>query len=460
MSNETCKGILIAGIKSGSGKTMFTCSLLEALKERQKNPCAFKCGPDYIDPMFHQKVIGIPSCNLDSFFSDEEQLRDLYQKQSEGHPISVIEGVMGLYDGLGGTQKQGSAYDLASILKIPVILVIDVHGMGRSILPLIAGFLQYDKEKRIKGVILNKISKGFYETISPLIEEELKTEVLGYLPKMKELSFESRHLGLQLPGEIKGLKEELSRAAGILEETVSVDRLLEIADSDIIKKNMLKKKKKDRVRIAVARDEAFCFYYEENLNRLREEGAELVEFSPLYDKELPKDIDALLLGGGYPELFAELLEKNDSMRRSIKEAITNKMPSVAECGGFMYLHSTLTDKEGNCHSMCGLIPGNCHFTGRLVRFGYVEVEEISGSSWLCGKKIKAHEFHYFDSEANGEDCRAVKPTTQKSWSCIHASEDHFWGFPHLYYASNLDFVTSFINKALEYRKNREGFYGK
>ena len=205
-------------------------------------------------------------------------------------------------------------------------------------------------------------------------------------------------------------------------------------------------------RIAVAKDEAFCFYYRDNLRMLEHYGAELVFFSPLHDEKLPENIHGLLLGGGYPELYAKQLEENESMRKSIKEALEQQLPSLAECGGFMYLHDTLTDREGTTYQMAGVIPAECQYTGKLVRFGYVEVQLPQGltekgtAEMPEPEKIKAHEFHYFDSTANGEDCIATKPVTGRSWKCIHASDDHFWGFPHLYYPSDPKFVEWFLER--------------
>ena len=206
-------------------------------------------------------------------------------------------------------------------------------------------------------------------------------------------------------------------------------------------------------RIAVAKDEAFCFYYRDNLRMLEHYGAELVFFSPLHDEKLPENIHGLLLGGGYPELYAKQLAENESMRKSIKEALEQHLPSLAECGGFMYLHETLTDKDGKNFPMVGVIPAECQYTGKLVRFGYVEVQLPQGLTEKGTaerpepEKIKAHEFHYFDSTANGEDCIATKPVTGRSWKCIHASDDHFWGFPHLYYPSDPKFVKWFLERA-------------
>lgn len=462
-------GIMIAAVKSGSGKTTITCAFLKQLKERGKHPVSFKCGPDYIDPMFHETVLKIPSKNLDTFFSEASSIEALYEMEQPGHDISVLEGVMGLYDGLGGIREEGSSYHLAKTLEIPVVLVIDAHGMGRSIIPLIAGFLKYDEKKLIKGVILNRTSKMFFDTIAPLIEKELSIRALGCIPNERELSLQSRHLGLLLPEETEELDIQLEKAGKLLEKYVDVDAMIEIAEQ-AARKNCPacesvkttedkisywkdaaygKKTFKDseKVRIAVAKDEAFCFYYRDNLNMLEHYGAELVPFSPLHDKELPADIHGMLLGGGYPELYAAGLSANMQMKDAVKHALENGMPSLAECGGFMYLHETLTDKDGCRYKMAGVIPAECHYMGKLVRFGYVEVTDQK-----IKEHIKAHEFHYFDSTDNGADCIATKPVTGKSWPCIHAFNGSYWGFPHFYYPSDQKFVQRFVDSCIDYKK--------
>lgn len=344
----------------------------------------------------------------------------------------------------------------------------------------------------------------FFDTIAPLIEEELAIKALGCIPNEKELTIGSRHLGLILPEEMKELNFQLEKAGQLLEKYVDVDAMIGIAEcalrekeetveddetkleDEIEQENEMKPEKNleekeasgkvtifsqaifsgknklyDREnsgtntippRIAVAKDEAFCFYYRDNLRMLEHYGAELVFFSPLHDEKLPENIHGLLLGGGYPELYAKQLEENESMRKSIKEALEQQLPSLAECGGFMYLHDTLTDREGTTYQMAGVIPAECQYTGKLVRFGYVEVQLPQGltekgtAEMPEPEKIKAHEFHYFDSTANGEDCIATKPVTGRSWKCIHASDDHFWGFPHLYYPSDPKFVEWFLER--------------
>ena len=318
--------MVLAAPQSGSGKTTITCALLAAMKNRKLEVRAFKSGPDYIDPMFHRQVIGVPSRNLDTFFSEADQIRELYEYDRENFTYSVIEGAMGLYDGLGGTQKEGSAYHLAQTLDLPVVLVLDARGMGRTMVALLAGMLQYDRDHRIIGVILNRTSEGFCRTMTPVIEKELGLPVLGCFPVQKSLHLESRHLGLKMPQEMEGLRKQVNQAAEKLEETADLDRMLQLLQSwallhafrdgktKLLKlqepgkdKGVLQKKEKRQEEcpvIAVAKDEAFCFYYEDNLRLLEAYGGKLVWFSPLGQEKIPEEADALLLGGGYPELCA------------------------------------------------------------------------------------------------------------------------------------------------------------
>ncbi len=452
--------IMIAAPKSGSGKTMITCALLEALKERDEVLSAFKCGPDYIDPMFHRRVIGVDSRNLDGYFSGEKQLQELFVRGRREGELSVLEGVMGLYDGLGGIREEASSYDVARALKVPVILVVDAKGMGRSILPLLAGFLQYDTEGLIRGVILNRVSKGFCELLAPEIERELGILVLGHFPERQELVLESRHLGLRLPGELKNLREQIQMAASVLEESVDVSRILALAQEaeelpestgSSFSRVRWNFHGEPRVRIGVAKDEAFCFYYEDNLRLLQDMGAELVYFSPLHDGRLPDGLHGLLLGGGYPELYGAQLAANETMRTAIRNAIEDGMPSAAECGGFMYLHEWIADSSGEKFPMCGIVPGGCHDAGKLVRFGYVEIREKHAAFVREGGFIRGHEFHYFDSDNNGKDCTARKPVSGRDWDCVHENASHWWGFAHLYYLSAPEYAEHFVRECRKYR---------
>lgn len=462
--------ILIGATGSGSGKTTITCALLEILKRQGKKVQAFKCGPDYIDPMFHRTVLGIPSKNLDTFFTGEKMTADLFMESVENVDISVMEGVMGLYDGLGGIWKEGSAYDLATVTDTPVILIVDAHGMGRSILPLIAGFLSYDTNHLIRGIILNRTSGAFFETIRPEIERSFPIAVLGYFPNQKDILLESRHLGLKRPEEVEKMAEMLAKTADMLEKTVDIDRLFAIAEgaSELSDDNTLEngssgdqkvvlRETEKKPMIAVSRDEAFCFYYEDNLKALQGAGAEIVFFSPLHDNSVPKEADGLLLLGGYPELYAKELSENKPMLADIRKKAKSAMPIVAECGGFMYLHRTMEDMEHRIYEMAGVVPGECFYTGKLVRFGYIELEEKKANFLPKNVNIKGHEFHYFDSTANGDECVALKPVSEKKYDCIFDEKSCFVGFPHLYYPSAPQFAENFVKKAKNYadRKNQK-----
>lgn len=463
------KRVMIAAPKSGSGKTVVTCALLQVLKDCGMKVASYKCGPDYIDPMFHEKIIDVPAKNLDTFFTDEEKTRKLFQKSVMKMDFAVFEGVMGLYDGVGGVKKEGSSYHLAEVTKTPIVLVIDAKGMGRSIIPLIAGFLNYDKKHLIQGIILNRMSKRYYETLKALIEEELQIRLLGFLPEKEELHIESRHLGLFLPDEVNHIKEKLLAVSELFSQTVSVERIKEIAESaeeleseEIVTKEIkiesygyighVKAVSDSRPTIVVAKDEAFCFYYADNIRLLEEYGANITYFSPLRDEKLPEGCHALLIGGGYPELYAAQLSANTRMREVVRNAVKNEMPIVAECGGFMYLHSFLKDKEGLCYDMAGVISATCFYTGKLVRFGYIELWEKQKHFLLNGGGIKGHEFHYYDSTCNGADVIAAKPVTGKEYSCIIENETQWMGFPHLYYPSNAVFARAFVDKAKKYKK--------
>jgi len=466
------KKILIAAPKSGSGKTLLTCALIENLKRRGIKVAAKKCGPDYIDPMFHRKVLGIPSGNLDTFFTDKNTTLSILNDTVDSDTFLVIEGVMGLFDGLGGTKAEGSSYQLAEYTNAGIILVVDARGAGYSLLAQIKGFLDFDRCGLIKGVILNKISKGFYETIKPLIEDELDIKVLGYLENIKDFSIESRHLGLKLPYEVDDLKNIIDRLYEISKDSIDIESIMDIAndengaleDSEIdlyAEKKICKNdfeyvtgntydKSKKRPCVAVSKDEAFSFIYEENINMLQK-YADVVFFSPLHDTEIPEDVDGLYLVGGYPENFLDELKENISIKDDIRSKIKMGMPIVAECGGFMYLTSGIYD-EDILYDMCGVFDSKCKRKERLVRFGYIELSEKKPNFMDKGEIIKAHEFHYYDTSYNGIDCIAKKPTTGKEYDCIIDTDNIFAGFPHLYFPSNEKFVRKFVKKCENYRE--------
>lgn len=455
--------IMLAAPKSGSGKTLLTCGLLEILRRRGLNPIACKCGPDYIDPMFHRYVLGIPGRNLDSFFLPTEGVRkvlvDAVREEQAG--IAVLEGVMGYYDGLGGTETSASSWEIAEITDTPAILVLDCKGASLSAAAMASGFLHFRKKSHIAGVILNRVSSMYYERLAAAVEEASGLPVLGYLPESEEYRMESRHLGLFLPGEIDRLRERIGRLADQMEKSIAVERVLEVAGMLPLRIENKEKEKAEnesmeaesiakfpacqeqkvtsRVRIGVARDEAFCFYYQENFRLLEQMGAELVYFSPLRDKKIPDRVDGLLFGGGYPENYARELAKNAAMRESIRRSIAAGMPFLAECGGFLYLHRTLEGSDGKHWEMAGVYPFDAYRTNRLRRFGYVRLLTSSG------QEIHGHEFHYWESEDPGTDWEAVKPTGNRSWRCIHEKGGQIGGFPHLYYASCPDFLRKWLD---------------
>lgn len=455
--------IMLAAPKSGSGKTLLTCGLLEVLRRRGLNPIACKCGPDYIDPMFHRYVLGIPGRNLDSFFLPAEGVRKVLVDavREEQAEIAVLEGVMGYYDGLGGTETSASSWEIAEITDTPAILVLDCKGASLSAAAMASGFLHFRKKSHIAGVILNRVSSMYYERLAAAVEEASGLPVLGYLPESEEYRMESRHLGLFLPGEIDRLRERIGRLADQMEKSIAVERVLEVAGMLPLRIENKEKEKAEnesmeaesiakfpacqeqkvtsRVRIGVARDEAFCFYYQENFRLLEQMGAELVYFSPLRDKKIPNRVDGLLFGGGYPENYARELAKNAAMRESIRRSIAAGMPFLAECGGFLYLHRTLEGSDGKHWEMAGVYPFDAYRTNRLRRFGYVRLLTSSG------QEIHGHEFHYWESEDPGTDWEAVKPTGNRSWRCIHEKGGQIGGFPHLYYASCPDFLRKWLD---------------
>ena len=448
------KRVMIAAPKSGSGKTGITCALLKSLKNKGIKTVSFKCGPDYIDPMYHKNALGIPSYNLDTFFTGEKRTRSLFARNASGFDFAVFEGVMGLFDGVGGVRADGSSYDLARVTKTPIILVIDAKGMGRSVIPEILGFKSYDKENLIKGVILNRTSEGMFNILKPLIEEECDISALGFIPDMKDRAFSSRHLGLVTPDDTGNLDEVLEELTGYFEKNVSFEELEEIAGSaEDIEAEALPETAKDDSKqpvIAVARDEAFCFIYEDNLTELKNAGAKIVFFSPILDACIPEGVAGLILSGGYPELHLKELSENTSMLESIRKAYEAKMPIFAECGGFMYLQKSIEDKDGVVYITTELFDGELKFKGKPVRFGYVTLKEKSPNFLDEGEEIKGHEFHYYDCDDNGSDVICTKPFTGRTYEAVKDSDNVWAGFPHLYFPSNPSFAQKFVEKCVSF----------
>ena len=479
-------GFLLSAISSNSGKTAAACGLMSAFLQNGKCVRACKCGPDYIDPMFHGEVLGIDSKNLDLFFSDEEELRAGYLRHTLGAELTITEGVMGFYDGMGLDSVKASSYDVARILGLPVILVINARGAAMTLASVIKGVAEFRSDSNIRGILLNRVSAMLYSRLKAMLEKELERigheeiKVVGYMPEDEVFHLESRHLGLVTPQEMENLQAKVKQAGEILTKTVDLALLEQIADDAKVWEWKSERSKADiqeerlmgnpgkLVRIAVARDEAFCFYYKDNLDLLERLGCELVEFSPLRDEKLPDKISGLILGGGYPELYGKQLSENQSMLDSIRMALKRKLPCLAECGGFMYLHEEMEDAQGRVWNLVGRIKGRTFPKGKLVRFGYVnlqrnveknqtvetfgfEGQNDSFGNWILpGKNIRAHEFHYWDSTDSGSDCLAVKPDGKRQWECMHLEESLVAGYPHLYYPSCRKFAEHFVEKCQQY----------
>ncbi len=440
--------LLFAAPNSGSGKTTITCGVLAALNKRGVRLFSCKCGPDYIDPLFQESVIGVKSGTLDLFFCDEETLRRLYRRNAEGAELALIEGVMGYYDGLGAGTDEASTYRVARALRAPVVLIINARGQSLSALAELQGFLNFREDSNIRGVIFNQMSGHVFEAIR---EQVLSLGIIpiGYVPKSDELTIGSRHLGLVTPNDVRDLREKLDRLAGLLCETLDFDALIRLSETaeDIDCPTDPPAPRMTSTRIAVARDEAFCFLYRDNLALLQRYGANLLYFSPIHDDSLPEGSNGLLLPGGYPELYAGALSENIRMRSAVADSVKAGLPCLAECGGFMYLHRTLEDMEGIDHPMCGVIDARAYRTKKLSRFGYVTLTAKHDTAYLCaGETIRGHEFHYYDSESCGSDMHAEKPNGSRRWDCLHAEGTLFAGFAHLYYESNPVFVERFLRR--------------
>ena len=446
---------LLAAPRSGSGKTTMTCALLMALKRRGCAPCAFKSGPDYIDPMFHRAVLGVESHNLDLFFSAPETVRALYARGAAGHGAAVCEGAMGFYDGLGGVSDRASAWHLADTLDLPVLLVVEPKGQSLTLAAELKGLNSFRTPSHIAGILLNNCTARMHALLAPMLEKETGLPVLGFLPKLPEAVIGSRHLGLYTAAEVENLQQKLALLADAAEEHIDWPRLLALCEKEPPALPVKPETPPARVRIAVAQDEAFCFTYAETLEAFRDAGAEVVFFSPLRDTALPENIGGLYLPGGYPELHAKELSENTSLLREIKRKIESGLPTAAECGGFLYLGQSLTDAEGQSWPMAGVLPGEAKDAGRLVRFGYAALSADSDSMlFRAGESFPIHEFHHWDSTANGTALAAKKPVGGAAWRCGSVNEHFYAGFPHLYWAGT-PLPQRFAAAAENYRRDHD-----
>ncbi len=458
-------GFMITAASSGSGKTMITCGILELFKRKGLNPLACKCGPDYIDGLFHKQVLELEGMNLDSYFEAPEELRDKYSRLSKGH-LPVVEGVMGYFDGLGGSTTRASSWEVAHILDLPAVLVVDARGASVSLAALIKGFLEFERSmgSQIKAVIFNRMSPMLYPRILELVERETGIRAAGFVPELDFLKVGSRHLGLVLPEEIAGLREQMNRLGKCLEETIDWEFLAELG-AEKEERDALEEENTEAsctaafsFRLGIAMDEAFCFYYQDNLRLLERLGGELVYFSPIHDRSLPEQLDGLILGGGYPELYCEALSLNESMREAVKKAAEGGLPVLGECGGYLYLLEELEAEDGRIWPMTGVLKGKGYKKGKNSRFGYIGVEAEKDSLYLNpGEQIRGHEFHYWDCEVLEEEwvMRAKKPVGNRSWPCMRIKNQVMAGFPHLFYPSCPAFAVRFAKACVRYKRKRD-----
>ena len=443
---------LIAAPSSGSGKTTVACAVLAALKKRGADPCAFKSGPDYIDPMFHRSALQVDSHNLDLFLSDRDMVRAIFARYAAGHGAAVCEGAMGFYDGQGLTTR-ASAWELADTLGLPVLLVVQPKGASVTLAAQIQGLVSFRKNSHVSGILLNDCSEKLYKMLKALLERETGLPVLGYLPRLPQAAVESRHLGLKTAGEITDIQEKIALLADRL--VMDWEKLAAVTERPCPEGGRLSPPGtvSASVRIAVARDGAFCFTYAETLDALREAGAEPVFFSPVRDTALPEGVCGLYLPGGYPELYAQALSENKTMRASIRQAVNAGLPTAAECGGFLYLGQSLEDAEGKSWPMAGVLPGAGVRAGRLVRFGYAVLTAKRDSMlFRAGENLPVHEFHHWDSTANGTAFTARK-NEKMQWECGFANENFYAGFPHLYWAGT-PLPGRFVRAAERYSKTK------
>ncbi len=392
--------VVIAGVRSGVGKTTIATGIMGALTRRGYRVQPFKAGPDYIDPSYHQLACGVPSRNLDTWLIPHPSVVELYQRASAKGQISVVEGVMGVFDGHSSLSEDGSTAELAKLLNAPVILVADAAKVARSVAAEVLGYQRFDPELRLAGVILNGVGGPRHlEFCQPQVEATTGLPVLGYLPRREELVQPERHLGLIPTVEGTVVREWYDTLINQVEETIDLDRLVQLAATSSpspAQPNLYPAAAQPkRTVIASARDQAFSFYYQDSLDLLEAWGAELAPFSPLEDERLPAGAGGVYIGGGFPEMFARELSANRPMRMSILEAAERRLPVYAECGGLMYLGQSLSDLEGVHYPMVGAIPVVTSMVGRNLHLGYREVESCSDSPILRrGQRVRGHEFHW------------------------------------------------------------------
>lgn len=479
-NNQSAPRLIIAGTGSGAGKTTVTLGLMKALAQRGLSVQGFKCGPDYIDPTYHTAVTGRASRNLDAWMTSPAYVKQTFQRASAGHDISIIEGVMGLYDGKDPLSNTGSTAEIAMITQTPVILVVDVRSMARSAAAIVLGFQQLEPELNITGVIVNRCgSAGHYTIVKKAIEQMCGIPVVGWLKRDEDMSIPERHLGL-VPAIERGELEPLfQRAADVLLEGTDLNLLLELAasapplplkstsiagslnDAHVSQPTALHiHSKPDTYQpvIAVARDAAFNFYYPDNLELLEAAGARLKYFSPLAGEGIPAEADSIYLGGGFPEEFAAVIAGNERFLEGLREAARSQMPLFAECGGYMVLAETLTDREGQTYTMAGIIPAQVQMQKKRAALGYREASAVQDSFLLKqGEVLRGHEFHYSTMTYREEgaipyayETKGLRGSKQEGYALGNIVA----GYTHVHFGSDPQAAQRWVEHCRLYREQR------
>jgi cobyrinic acid a,c-diamide synthase len=450
------KGFIIAGTNSGVGKTTISLGIMAVLADYMKVQ-PFKTGPDYIDTAYHSYVTGKKSRSLDTWINTEETVKYLFDKSSCDADISVIEGVMGLYDSKEIGEKRGSTAYLAETLGLPVVLIVDGKGMAGSAAAVVKGYAELNPEARVRGVIFNNVGKMHYELLKEAVEAYTNVKAYGYIERLDEVEIPERYLGLLPSHEAAALDDRISILKENIKKTIDFEGLIRFSkDSKDLWVKKIEIEKKEPIRIGLAKDKAFNFYYEDNIDLLKEMGAEIIEFSPIQSTFIPNNLQLLLFGGGFPEVFAGELQDNGAIRRDLCDRLADGIPYLAECGGMMYLCKELIDFDGKKYEMTGYLKGYAEMTQKLQRFGYATLEIESNCIYgNKGSMIKIHEFHrskeYIQEKKALKIWKDKKNVKTQEWTCGYVKGNGISTYAHLHYYSNLKFIENVYDKALEYK---------
>ncbi len=457
---------VLAAAGSGSGKTTFAIGLMAALRRLGQKVQPFKVGPDYIDPMYHRAACGVASRNLDAFMLPPQTLQYLYARAAAGADVAVVEGVMGLYDGLRSYSLEASSAHISQLLGAPVILLVNARGMSLSLAALINGFRDFARQKgaeplNLAGVLLNNIkSEMSFQYAREIIERECGVPVFGWLPNLPEVALSERHLGLYCSGEVAGLQQKIALLADTLLTNCDLPRLLAACECPPCEAEppKLPAALAEPVAIGLAQDAAFNFYYQDSLELLEQLGARLIPFSPLRDERLPADLAGLILGGGYPELHLAELAANQSLLADLRQSLQAGLPCYAECGGFIYLGRSMT-MQGQTHRLAGVFPFDFAMTDRLQHFGYLEAAVRPGTPLTYGEeqplRIRGHEFHYTQrvgaADESGACYQVQKPApARRGWQEGWQVRNTLGAYPHFNFWANPQCARNFLQLAADY----------